>query len=102
MLKAYPNDVNFVYKQFPLTLYQIQTKFRDEARPRSGLLRCREFIMKDAYSFHMEIEGAGGLNEIYDGMHRAYSNVFKVTTPGVVLLSGRVTTTWSPTVTSDC
>ena len=65
------------YKQLPLTLYQIQTKFRDEARPRSGLLRCREFIMKDAYSFHMEIDGAGGLNETYDAMHRGYSNVFK-------------------------
>ncbi|MFN7019807.1 MAG: proline--tRNA ligase [Phycisphaerales bacterium] len=65
------------YKQFPLTLYQIQTKFRDEARPRSGLLRCREFIMKDAYSFHMEVEGTGGLNETYDAMHRAYTNVFK-------------------------
>ncbi len=64
------------YKQLPLTLYQVQTKFRDEARPRSGLLRCREFIMKDAYSFHMEVEGSGGLNEIYDAMYRAYSNVF--------------------------
>ncbi|MCC6320327.1 MAG: proline--tRNA ligase [Phycisphaerales bacterium] len=65
------------YKQLPLSLYQVQTKFRDEARPRSGLLRCREFIMKDAYSFHMEVEGAGGLNETYDAMYRAYSNVFK-------------------------
>ncbi len=65
------------YKQLPINLYQIQTKFRDEARPRSGLLRCREFIMKDAYSFHMEVEGVGGLNETYDAMHRAYSNIFK-------------------------
>lgn len=65
------------YKQLPLTLYQIQTKFRDEARPRAGLLRCREFIMKDAYSFHMEVEGAGGLNEVYDKMYTAYTNVFK-------------------------
>ncbi len=65
------------YKQLPLTLYQIQTKFRDEARPRSGLLRCREFIMKDAYSFHLDVEGAGGLNETYDKMHQAYCNVFK-------------------------
>ncbi len=65
------------YKQLPLTLYQIGTKFRDEARPRSGLLRCREFIMKDAYSFHLEVEGAGGLNETYDAMYRAYSNIFK-------------------------
>ncbi len=65
------------YKQLPLTLYQVQTKFRDEARPRSGLLRCREFIMKDAYSFHLNVEGDGGLNQIYDAMYRAYSNVFK-------------------------
>lgn len=64
------------YKQLPLTLYQVQTKFRDEARPRSGLLRCREFIMKDAYSFHVTIEGAGGLNDTYDAMYRAYSNIF--------------------------
>jgi prolyl-tRNA synthetase len=65
------------YKQLPINLYQIQTKFRDEARPRSGLLRCREFIMKDAYSFHTSVDGAGGLNETYDKMHRAYVNVFK-------------------------
>ncbi len=65
------------YKQLPLNLYQIQTKFRDEARPRSGLLRGREFLMKDAYSFHMNVEGSGGLNETYDKMFAAYSNVFK-------------------------
>lgn len=64
------------YKQLPLNLYQVQTKFRDEARPRSGLLRCREFVMKDAYSFHMEIEGPGGLNETYDKMFQAYTNIF--------------------------
>lgn len=64
------------YKQLPLNLYQIQTKFRDEARPRAGLLRCREFIMKDAYSFHTIIEGKGGLNETYDAMYRAYTNIF--------------------------
>jgi prolyl-tRNA synthetase len=64
------------YKTLPLNLYQIQTKFRDEARPRAGLLRCREFIMKDAYSFHSHIEGPGGLNEAYDAMYRAYSNIF--------------------------
>jgi len=64
------------YKQLPLNLYQIQTKFRDEARPRAGLLRCREFVMKDAYSFHMHLEGKGGLNEAYDAMYRAYSNIF--------------------------
>jgi prolyl-tRNA synthetase len=65
------------YKQLPLNLYQIQTKFRDEARPRSGLLRCREFLMKDAYSFHVNVEGAGGLNETYDKMYAAYSAVFR-------------------------
>ena len=64
------------YKQLPVRLYQIQTKYRDEARPRSGLLRCREFIMKDAYSFHLEMEGKGGLNETYDKMYAAYSNIF--------------------------
>jgi len=64
------------YKQLPINLYQIQTKFRDEARPRAGLLRCREFLMKDAYSFHLNLEGAGGLDETYDAMYRAYSNIF--------------------------
>ncbi|MBY0311549.1 MAG: proline--tRNA ligase [Phycisphaerales bacterium] len=64
------------YTQLPLNLYQLQTKFRDEARPRSGLLRCREFIMKDAYSFHMNVEGPGGLNDTYDAMYRAYTNIF--------------------------
>jgi prolyl-tRNA synthetase len=65
------------YKQLPLNLYQIQTKFRDEARPRAGLLRCREFLMKDAYSFHTAVEGPGGLNDAYDAMYRAYVNIFK-------------------------
>nr|MCU0689258.1 proline--tRNA ligase [Phycisphaerales bacterium] len=64
------------YKQLPLNLYQIQTKYRDEARPRSGLLRCREFIMKDAYSFHTSVDGPGGLGETYDKMYAAYTNVF--------------------------
>jgi prolyl-tRNA synthetase len=64
------------YKQFPLNLYQIQTKFRDEARPRAGLLRCREFIMKDAYSFHLELDGQAGLNDTYDKMYQAYTNIF--------------------------
>ncbi len=64
------------YKQLPLNLYQIQTKFRDEARPRAGLLRCREFIMKDAYSFAMSVEGPGGLGEQYDAMYKAYVNIF--------------------------
>ncbi|MBN4082729.1 proline--tRNA ligase [Phycisphaeraceae bacterium AH-315-B13] len=64
------------YKQLPLNVYQIQTKFRDEFRPRAGLLRCREFLMKDAYSFHLSIDGDGGLNETYDRMYQAYVNVF--------------------------
>ncbi|MCS1380876.1 MULTISPECIES: proline--tRNA ligase [Lysinibacillus] len=61
------------YKKLPLTLYQIQTKFRDEKRPRFGLLRGREFIMKDAYSFHASRES---LDETYEDMYRAYSNIF--------------------------
>lgn len=64
------------YKQLPLNVYQIQTKFRDEFRPRAGLLRGREFIMKDAYSFHVTVEGPGGLNEAYDAMYTAYVNTF--------------------------
>ena len=64
------------YKQLPLTLYQIQTKYRDEFRPRAGLLRGREFLMKDAYSFHIELEGPGGLDEVYDRLKIAYENIF--------------------------
>ena len=61
------------YKKLPLTLYQIQTKFRDEQRPRFGLLRGREFLMKDAYSFHATQES---LDEVYDRLFEAYSNIF--------------------------
>ena len=61
------------YKQLPITWYQIQTKFRDEIRPRFGVMRSREFIMKDAYSFHMNQES---LQETYDAMHQAYTNIF--------------------------
>jgi len=61
------------YKKLPLTLYQIQTKFRDEKRPRFGLLRGREFVMKDAYSFHSTQES---LNETYEDLFKAYQNVF--------------------------
>lgn len=60
------------YKDLPKTLYQIQVKFRDEIRPRFGVMRSREFIMKDAYSFHDSQESLGS---IYDDMHRAYSRV---------------------------
>jgi len=61
------------YKELPLILYQIQTKFRDEIRPRSGVLRSREFIMKDAYSFDRD---TAGLDENYKKMYAAYCNIF--------------------------
>ena len=61
------------YKQLPITYYQIQTKFRDEIRPRFGIMRSREFIMKDAYSFHLSDDS---LQETYDRMYQAYSNIF--------------------------
>ncbi|MFW9605709.1 MAG: proline--tRNA ligase, partial [Pseudomonas sp.] len=66
------NELNS-YKQLPLNFYQIQTKFRDEIRPRFGLMRGREFLMKDAYSFHLNQES---LQETYDRMHQAYCNIF--------------------------
>ncbi|TYL13909.1 Proline--tRNA ligase [Moorella thermoacetica] len=62
------------YKQLPLLLYQIQNKYRDERRPRFGLLRGREFIMKDLYSFDLDQKG---LNQSYQKMYQAYSNVFR-------------------------
>ena len=62
------------YKQLPINLYQIQTKFRDEIRPRFGLMRGREFIMKDAYSFDMDEPGAG---RSYEAMYEAYERIFK-------------------------
>ena len=61
------------YKKLPLNLFQIQSKFRDEKRPRFGLLRGREFLMKDAYSFHATTES---LDETYDVMMQAYTNIF--------------------------
>ena len=61
------------YKQLPITYYQIQTKFRDEIRPRFGIMRAREFIMKDAYSFHLDNVS---LQETYDRMYDAYSAIF--------------------------
>ena len=61
------------YKQMPVTLYQIQTKFRDEERPRAGLLRGREFVMKDAYSFDSNLEG---LDKSFDLMVEAYKKIF--------------------------
>ena len=62
------------YRQLPLNLYQIQTKFRDEIRPRFGLIRAREFIMKDAYSFH---KGEAGAEACYQGMYQAYKRIFE-------------------------
>lgn len=61
------------YKEYPLTLYQIQTKYRDEGRPRFGLMRGREFVMKDAYSFDLTQEG---LDKSYQAMYKAYCAIF--------------------------
>jgi len=61
------------YKQLPLNYYQIQTKFRDEIRPRFGIMRSREFLMKDAYSFHVD---QASLQQTYERMYEAYSRVF--------------------------
>jgi prolyl-tRNA synthetase len=61
------------YRQLPVNLYQIQTKFRDEIRPRFGIMRAREFLMKDAYSFHLTQES---LEETYDLMYRTYCRIF--------------------------
>ncbi|MDB6096089.1 MAG: prolyl-tRNA synthetase [Francisellaceae bacterium] len=61
------------YKELPLTVYQIQTKFRDEIRPRFGVMRAREFLMKDAYSFHIDTES---LQKTYKDMYQAYTNIF--------------------------
>jgi prolyl-tRNA synthetase len=66
------NEINS-YRQLPITLYQIQTKFRDETRPRFGVLRSKEFIMKDAYSFDVAYEG---LNKSYKSMYDAYCRIF--------------------------
>lgn len=62
------------YKQLPVNLYQIQTKFRDEIRPRFGVMRAREFIMKDAYSFHLD---AADLDREYQNMRAAYTRIFE-------------------------
>src|SRR3984957_18989946 len=70
LVRAFINS----YKQLPLSLYQIQTKFRDEFRPRFGLLRVREFLMKDAYSFHADV---ASLNAVYDQFYGAYEKIFR-------------------------
>ena len=70
------------YARYPFMIYQIQTKFRDEARPKSGLIRVREFTMKDAYSFHTS---QSDLEEYYDKCHKAYERVFaRVGVPEVI------------------
>ena len=66
------NEINS-YKQLPANFYQIQTKFRDERRPRFGVMRTREFCMKDAYSFHSNAES---LQDTYENMYQAYSKIF--------------------------
>ena len=72
VITAIAKDMIRSYRQLPLNLYQIQTKFRDEIRPRFGLMRGREFIMKDAYSFH---ENEESLKQTYQDMDRAYRNI---------------------------
>jgi prolyl-tRNA synthetase len=74
VITAIARDMIRSYRQLPVTLYQIQTKFRDEIRPRFGLMRGREFIMKDAYSFHPDEES---LKKTYQTMHTAYSNILR-------------------------
>ena len=66
-------DLYSSYKDLPLYIYQIQNKYRDEARPRAGLLRGREFVMKDSYSFTVDDEG---LNEAYEAHRAAYQRIF--------------------------
>lgn len=73
------------YKQFPLRLYQISSKFRDERRPRYGLMRAREFLMKDMYSFDVSIEKA---HQTYEDVCNAYDNIFEVI--GVDFIKGNV------------
>jgi prolyl-tRNA synthetase len=84
------SDLLKSYRQLPVTLYQIQSKFRDEIRPRFGLMRSREFIMKDAYSFHGD---EGDLSNMYAQMERAYTQVFQrcgLTAVGVDADSGAI------------
>ena len=66
-------DYATTYTKYPFMIYQIQTKFRDEARPRAGMIRVREFTMKDAYSFHTSQED---LEQYYDRCHKAYERIF--------------------------
>ncbi len=78
LVREYANS----YTKYPFMIYQIQTKFRDEARPRGGLIRVREFTMKDAYSFHTSQED---LEEYYQRVHKAYENIYRrCGAPGVI------------------
>src|SRR4029078_3468669 len=79
-------DLYSSYKDLPLVIYQIQTKFRDEARPRAGLLRGREFVMKDSYSFDLTDEG---LDESYQRHRVAYQRTFDRLGPAYVIVSAR-------------
>jgi prolyl-tRNA synthetase len=74
VITAVARDMIRSYRQLPLHLYQVQTKFRDEIRPRFGLMRGREFIMKDGYSFHKDVES---LQETYGHMYQAYTNILR-------------------------
>ncbi|ALF52596.1 prolyl-tRNA synthetase [Nostoc piscinale CENA21] len=74
VITAIARDMIRSYRQLPLHLYQLQTKFRDEIRPRFGLMRGREFIMKDGYSFHVDEES---LKKTYQDMYQAYSNMLR-------------------------
>jgi prolyl-tRNA synthetase len=74
VITAIARDMIRSYRQLPLHLYQIQTKFRDEIRPRFGLMRGREFIMKDGYSFHVD---EASLKKTYQDMYQAYSNILR-------------------------
>lgn len=74
VITAVARDMVRSYRQLPLHLYQMQTKFRDEIRPRFGLMRGREFIMKDGYSFHAS---EASLKQTYQDMHHAYSNMLR-------------------------
>ncbi|MCA9759174.1 MAG: proline--tRNA ligase [Candidatus Eisenbacteria bacterium] len=74
VITTYVNKVVTSYRQLPFNLFQVQEKFRDEIRPRFGLMRGREFLMKDAYSFDADLEG---LNESYAAMNRAYHRIFQ-------------------------
>ena len=73
LYKSHPDAAKSLASSFPLNLYQIQAKYRDEKRPRNGLLRTREFIMKDGYSFHADYDS---LDATYEDYRKAYEAIF--------------------------